>query len=174
MVDVPQWALRSDRNVTVDEVIMRLGLRPHPEGGYYSEIFRSTSVVLTVPAEQRRSALTSIYFLLDSGAHSRWHRLNLADEVWHYYQGSPLELFSLDAEMQHCNRTMLGSLSDGCQPVAVVPAGCWQAAKSTGDYTLVGCSVGPGFEFDDFRFLSDVPDDEAVMRARFADYVALI
>jgi predicted cupin superfamily sugar epimerase len=158
----------------MDELVRTLGLQPHPEGGHFREIFRSTSLVLTVPGDERRLGLTTIYFLLGRGERSRWHRLASADEAWHHYEGAPLELVWLDAEMRRCTEVSLGPLGDGGQPVAVVPAGCWQAAVPTGDYTLVGCTVGPGFEFDDFSFLADVPEEAAVVRSRFEGYADLI
>ncbi len=158
----------------IDQLVAGLELLPHPEGGHFRETFRSASEVLTVPDRQRRVGLTTIYFLLARGEQSRWHRLGSADEAWHHYEGAPLELVWLDAGMLRCNEVTLGPLAEGGQPVAVVPAGCWQAARSTGEYTLVGCTVGPGFEFDDFSFLADVPEEEAVVRSRFDRYASLI
>jgi len=129
------------------ELIETLQLKPHPEGGYYREVFRSPEVV--VPADQRgeRSALTTIYFLLTDDTYSRWHRVR-SDEVWHLYEGGPLEVMELDAECRDLSTFDVA-------PVHVVPAGRWQAARSLGSYTLVGCTVGPGFEFDDFELLAE-------------------
>jgi predicted cupin superfamily sugar epimerase len=103
-------------------------------------------------ATTTRAALTTIYFLLPAGQVSRWHRVT-SDEVWHYYEGAPLELVMADAAMTRLTRRVLGPVGDGMAPVATVPASEWQAARSTGAYTLTGCTVGPGFEFDDFEML---------------------
>jgi len=156
------------------ELVRLLELQPHPEGGSFRECFRSPSTVLTTRGQRQRSGLTTIYFLLRRGEQSRWHRLRSADEVWHHYEGAPLELLWLDRGMGECTRESLGRVEGGTRPVAVVPSGCWQAARTTGDYTLVGCSVGPGFELDDFSLLSDVPEEELVVRSRFPSYVSLI
>src|SRR5829696_6781974 len=129
-------------------LIATLELQPHPEGGFYREIFRSAAYV--TPADERgpRAALTTIYFLLPDGAHSRWHRV-ASDEVWHLYEGGPLELLELTAAGDALARHLLAPVGTGT-PVCTVPAGAWQAARSLGGYALVGCTVGPGFDFADF------------------------
>jgi predicted cupin superfamily sugar epimerase len=104
-----------------------------------------------------RCALTTIYFLLRAGEQSRLHRVT-SDEVWHFYEGDPLELLWAGSESTEVQRALLGPVAADMAPVAVVPAGWWQAARTTGAYTLVGCSVGPGFEFADFRMLGDEPE----------------
>ncbi len=151
-------------------LIKELGLLPHPEGGYYREIYRSFSQVQPGDDRPERPALTTIYFLLAAGQHSRWHRV-LSDEVWHYYEGDPLELFWLDINGEEKTHAILGSVdSIGKQcPVQVVPAGCWQAARSMGDYTLVGCTVGPGFDYADFSLLEGGSEEEMKIRRRFAE-----
>jgi predicted cupin superfamily sugar epimerase len=139
------------------DLVSVLDLRPHPEGGFYREIHRSTSRVTTGDARGERAAITTIYFLLTAGAQSRWHRVD-SDEVWHFYEGDPLELLELDARATTLVRHRLGAVDGMVQrPVLTIPAGAWQAARSLGDYTLVGCSVGPGFEFADFRLLAADP-----------------
>lgn len=140
-----------------NELIDRLGLEVHPEGGHYREIFRSGLALETQEEVQRtRCGLTSIYFLLRAGQISRWHVVS-SDEAWHFYEGEPLELFVFDPRTNSLIHHLLGPRVTGEQiPVAVVPAGCWQAARPLGEYSLVGCSVGPGFEFDDFRFVSEL------------------
>jgi uncharacterized protein len=140
-----------------EELIEMLDLAPHPEGGFYREIWRAPLGV--EPADRRgtRAALTSIYFLLPAGALSRWHRVR-SDEVWHYYEGAPLELLLVRPDAPSLERAQLGPLTDGRAPVHCVPANTWQAARSLGAYTLVGCAVGPGFEFADFELLRDSPD----------------
>jgi uncharacterized protein len=124
-----------------DRLIELLDLKPHPEGGYFRETFRDSN--------PGRAHSTAIYFLLKAGEESRWHRVDAA-EVWHFYRGAPLEL---------CigrQAYVLGSDIDAAQaPQIVVPAGAWQAARSLGDYTLVGCTVAPGFEFDHFEMAPD-------------------
>jgi predicted cupin superfamily sugar epimerase len=118
-----------------DEIIARLDLEPHPEGGHYRETWRDT------PAGGGRGAGTAIYFLLRDGEESRWHRVD-AVEIWHYYQGAPLSLWIDDARPVE-----VGSW----RPQAIVPAHAWQRARSTGEYTLVGCTVSPAFEFSGFE-----------------------
>jgi predicted cupin superfamily sugar epimerase len=141
-------------------LIARLNLIPHPEGGSYSEVYRSVSEVRPKDHRSDRDALTTIYFLLRAGQCSRWHRV-LSDEVWHFYEGDPLELFWIDIDKDERTQALLGPVqSDGNQrPVQVVPAGCWQAARSAGSYTFVGCTVGPGFDFTDFSLLEDGSDE---------------
>ena len=124
-----------------DRLIELLDLKPHPEGGYFRETFRDSNL--------GRAHSTAIYFLLKAGEESRWHRVDAA-EVWHFYRGAPLEL---------CigrQAYVLGPDIDAAQaPQIVVPAGAWQAARSLGDYTLVGCTVAPGFEFDHFEMAAE-------------------
>lgn len=124
------------------ELIRTLGLVPHPEGGYYKEVHRSPAPPGVRPAS------TAIYFLLLAGQRSRWHRID-AEEVWHHYEGGPLELF-VEKE-----RIVLGPE----RHLAVVPAGAWQAARPLGDYALLGCTVAPGFEFRGFSLMG--PADAA-------------
>lgn len=150
-----------------------LGLQPHPEGGYYREVFRSAHPVRRGEPPEERAALTTIYFLLPGGEASRWHRVT-ADEVWHHYEGDALELHCVDEGMRASTRWLLGPVGHEARPVHVVPAGAWQAARSTGAYTLVGCSVGPGFDFADFRLLSDSPAEAAALAARFPELASLL
>lgn len=156
------------------ELIGLLGLEPHPEGGYYREIFRSASRVTTADARGTRSALTTIYFLLPAGTKSRWHQVD-SDEVWHFYEGEPLELLELDARGTALSRHRLGRVGEGDTfPVRTIPAGAWQAARPLGAYTLVGCTVGPGFEFVDFRLLADDPARAAAVRAAWPELASLV
>jgi predicted cupin superfamily sugar epimerase len=128
------------------EVIRLLGLKPHPEGGHFRETFRDTRAV-----ESERAASTAIYFLLARGERSHWHRVD-AVEVWHYYAGAPLVLEMAAGEEGQIRRMKLGpDIAMGERPQGVVPAGNWQAAESLGDWTLVGCTVAPGFEFSSFE-----------------------
>ena len=103
-----------------------------------------------------RSALSVIYFLLVQDTCSRWHRV-LSDEAWHHYEGSPLDIFSAPRLGGAVVRHTLGPLSATSAPLHVVPCGWWQAAQALGPYSLVGCSVGPGFEYDDFALLATIP-----------------
>jgi len=154
-------------------LIRLLDLAPHPEGGYYREVFRSPRRVRAVTSAIDRAAITTIYFLFVAGQHSRWHRI-VSDEIWHYYEGDPLELIWLNPASTTDQRWVLGPAGEACEPVQVVPGGCWQAARPLGHYTLVGCSVAPGFEFREFSLLADAPEDLALIRSRFPELAALI
>ncbi len=135
------------------ELTRRLHLRPHPEGGFYAEVHRSLQAVDALDGRSRRAALTSIYFLLPAGAISRWHRV-LSDEVWCHLEGAPLELHLLDATRPAAHTITLAPVSAERAPQHTAPAGVWQAARSTGDYSLVACMVAPGFDFDDFALMA--------------------
>jgi predicted cupin superfamily sugar epimerase len=125
------------------DVIRLLDLIPHPEGGHYRETFRDPQRV------DGRSASTAIYFLLARGERSHWHRIDAA-EIWHYHAGAPLALALVVGDDRTTIR--LGAdLAAGERPQAIVPRGVWQAAESLGDWTLVGCTVAPGFEFSGFE-----------------------
>jgi predicted cupin superfamily sugar epimerase len=130
--------------LTAAELIARLDLKPHPEGGHYRETFRDTGL-----DSNGRSASTAIYFLLARGERSHWHRID-AVEVWHHYAGSALKLLIADGDGARTLR--LGAdLAAGEVPQAIVPVQAWQAAESLGDWTLVGCTVAPGFDFAAFE-----------------------
>jgi uncharacterized protein len=131
-------------NLSAADVIKLLGLRPHPEGGHFHEIFRDARTV-----EGQRAASTAIYYLLAQGERSHWHRVDAA-EVWHFYGGDSLSLQM--AENGRTTTHVLGNdLAAGARPQIVVPAGAWQSAQSIGAWTLVGCTVAPGFEFAGFE-----------------------
>ena len=165
--------LAAEVDARAAELIRTLELTPHPEGGYYREIFRSPARVQPLDGRTDRLALTTIYFLLVVGQVSRWHRV-ASDEVWHYYEGGPLELLVADAGLNRVSRSGLGPVGDKTEPVHVVLAGEWQAARSMGPYTLVGCTVGPGFEFADFQMLDSLPDEAAALRRRQPEVTAFI
>jgi uncharacterized protein len=137
--------------MTAEEVVQLLGLLPHPEGGAYREMFRAPAA-----EDGGRGASTAIYYLLRSGELSAWHRVD-ADEVWHHYAGAPLELALSDGQERSdrgVNRGVLRlgkDLAAGERPQAVVPAGVWQSARSLGEWTLVGCTVAPAFQFSGFE-----------------------
>jgi uncharacterized protein len=131
------------RSLTAGEVISLLDLKVHPEGGYYRETHRDER------QHDGRAASTSIYFLLPAGRRSHWHRID-AVEVWHYYAGAPLKLEIFDGTV--VQETRLGpDLAASERPQAIVPANAWQAAESLGEWTLVGCTVAPGFVFEAFE-----------------------
>jgi predicted cupin superfamily sugar epimerase len=135
----------ASRHSAAADIIRLLDLKPHPEGGHFRETFRDARVV------DGRAVSTAIYFLLARGERSHWHRVD-AVEVWHYYAGSPLALEITQHGSTAIERLTLGpDLVAGERPQAVVPAGGWQAAASLGDWTLVGCTVAPGFEFAGFE-----------------------
>lgn len=124
-------------------VIERLELLPHPEGGWFRETWRG-------PDAGGRPVATSIYYLLEKGESSRWHRID-AHEIWSWHAGSPLEL-SISVAGGEVDRSILGiELERGERPQLVVPAEAWQSARSLGDWTLVGCAVAPGFSFEGFE-----------------------
>jgi predicted cupin superfamily sugar epimerase len=156
------------------ELIDELGLQPHPEGGFYREVFRSTLAVTRAETGAVRTALTSIDFLLPRGAVSRWHQVLGADEAWHHHEGAPLRLLDFPPHGGACRSTTLGPVAVGSAPVQVVPAGHWQAAETLGDFSLLGCSVGPGFEFADFRLLADHPEPGMPMPDGLPQWRALL
>jgi predicted cupin superfamily sugar epimerase len=152
----------------VRTLIETLALVAHPEGGYYGETYRSGTRVRPADGRGERTSLTTICFLLPEGALSRWHRVD-SDEAWHFYEGTPLELLELTPDLATLRRHSLGPLAGPQAPARVIPARHWQAARSTGAYTLVGCTVGPGFEFADFTLLSDELEAAALVRAGFPE-----
>ena len=156
------------------DLIATLDLEPHPEGGFYREIFRSKSVVAPADGRGNRAALTTIYFLLTAGTFSRWHQVK-SDEVWHLYEGGPLELLELDLAARSFRRHRLAAVdADEARPVCVIGAGSWQAARTMGPYALMGCTVGPGFDFADFRMLADDAAAADVVRAEWPELAAWI
>jgi uncharacterized protein len=134
--------------LTAREVIGLLNLKPHPEGGHYRETFRDPTR-MGGARHAERSVSTAIYFLLATGERSHWHRLDAA-EIWHYYAGAPLML-SLATERGIEGVRLGPDLSAGERPQAVVDPGVWQSAETLGGWTLVGCTVAPGFEFTGFE-----------------------
>lgn len=130
--------------LTAEKVIRTLELKPHPEGGYYRETFRDC-----VPGGARARS-TAIYFLLEAGQISRWHRVDAA-EVWHWYAGAPLLLSIVPASGRRSTVRLGPDILAGESPQAVVAAHNWQQARSLGLFSLVGCTVAPGFEFAGFE-----------------------
>jgi predicted cupin superfamily sugar epimerase len=130
--------------MTAEDIIQTLGMQRHPEGGWYIETFRDA-------AGGSRGHSTAIYYLLQAGERSHWHRVRDAAEAWHFYAGDPLKLM-IAQDGEQVETIVLGTdLLAGERPQAVVPANAWQAAEPMGDYTLVGCTVAPGFDFAAFE-----------------------
>lgn len=126
------------------EIIETLGMQPHPEGGWYVETWRD------VDGPDGRARSTAIYYLLEAGQRSHWHRVD-ALEVWHWHAGSPLELGISEDGVTSRTLRLGPDVPGGERPQGIVPAGAWQSARSTGDWTLVGCTVAPGFQFAGFE-----------------------
>ncbi len=126
-------------------LIARLGLQRHPEGGHFAETYRH------LPPQGGRGAATAIYYLLRAGEESRWHRVTDAVEVWAYHTGAPLVL-TLSPDGSGIESHRLGTdIAVGERPQAAVPAGCWQSARSLGNWSLVSCIVAPSFEYGSFE-----------------------
>lgn len=128
--------------ISAEDMIARLKLLPHPEGGYFRETFRDASA-------EGRAHSTAIYYLLVRGQRSHWHRVDAA-EVWHWYGGAPLALSIAQGGSVEIHRLGMDIVA-GEMPQAVVPPDCWQSAEPLGDWVLVGCTVAPGFEFSKFE-----------------------
>ena len=162
-----------------DQLIKKLALRPHPEGGYYRETYRSSTIIYSPQTNSQRNAMTHIYFLLAGGQISRMHRV-AHDEIWIFLEGADLLLHTVDEKMHAYTTFRIGSLlelesllgsqsqsqseikrpQNSLEPAAIVAANRWQAAESTGDYSLVSCIVAPGFDFQDFQLLTQFPGDK--------------
>lgn len=148
--------------MTPAQWIDRLQLAPHPEGGHFREFYRSPLLVRCAAGE--RCAVTIIHFLLQRGEHSRWHVV-ASDEIWRHTAGGPLELLDYSPTDRRLTIHRLGPLDDcpnafdtaETSPTHVVPANHWQAARPLGDYSLVECTVAPGFDFADFKMVADMP-----------------
>ena len=159
----------------VKRIVERFELTPHPEGGFFREVYRSNVAVqhprLEAGQDSRRCSGTQIYFLLADRDFSAFHRVRWSDEIWHLYAGGPLELHTIDAERRYTKRVLTSDLERG-EPTAVVPAGCWQAARlaPAGEWMLAGCTVVPGFDFADFEMplardlLAAYPAHERIIR----------
>jgi len=132
------------------EIIQLLDLQPHPEGGYFRETYRDPD-----SCANNRAASTAIYFLLEAGEISRWHKVDAA-EIWHWYAGAPLCLAISEGQNNKLLELHLGgNLKNGERPQAIVPKNAWQQAWSLGPWTLVGCTVAPGFDFSGFEIAPD-------------------
>ncbi len=158
-----------------EDWIKSLKLLPHPEGGYYSEVYRSevsiVNSVLPPSYSGDRSAGTSIYYLLKSGQRSLLHRLK-SDEIWHHYDGSPIVLSLINEDGSHEEKILGKNMDEGEMPQIIIKGGTWFGAfpKHDGTYSLAGCTVTPGFDFEDFemaerdKMIAKFPNLEAVIK----------
>lgn len=148
-----------ERQMTRDDVIAALGLRPHPEGGWYAETWRHEA------SDGGRGAGSAIYFLLAEGEVSAWHRIDAA-EIWHHYAGAPVELAIAQGDRPTVHVRLGDRIGHGETPQRTVPAGAWQRARSLGQWSLVGCTVSPAFIFETFELAPDgwSPPDEPAGR----------
>ena len=152
-----------------DFLIQKYQLQPHPEGGYYREVYRSKQTINSQIANANRNTVTHIYFLLKQGQFSRFHKV-LHDEIWNFYQGSPIKIIEFDGV--DIKEKIIGKKNNSYSEV--VPGGVFQAAESTGEFSLVGCSVAPGFDFKDFSFLTNEPDVLKELKRNHSKYDYLI
>jgi len=166
--------------VRARQLIDTLGLQPHPEGGWFRETFRSGAQVGCSDGRPPRAALTSIYFLLEAGQHSRWRRVR-SDELWVHVEGVPLTLWACDAALRTApSHVRLGPVdAHGTRPQHVIPAGQWQAAEpitahASGDFSLVACAVAPGFDFADFTLMAPDGDEAAALRHHWPELARFI
>lgn len=161
--------------MTTEEIIIQLGLEEHPEGGYFKEVYRSKGLIpeheLSDDFQGDRNYATSIYFLLTSENFSAFHRIR-QDEIWHFYRGSPIDIHIIDNTGGYSKVKVGSDLASGQEPQFVVPAGCWFASSVEGNsaYSLVGCTVSPGFDFRDFELakrgtlIDQFPQHDEVIR----------
>jgi len=154
------------------DIVRELGLQPHPEGGYFRETYRAAETLSAAGLDRRyggaRATSTAIYYLLEAGQRSALHRLK-SDEIFHFYAGDPLTLVEI-APDGRLTETVLGvDFSAGVMPQHVIPAGAWFGAVPTGRFSLVGCTVAPGFDFADFELA-----ERAALQASFPRHKAWI
>jgi uncharacterized protein len=154
-------------------LVRQLGLVPHPEGGWYREVFRSPHAVDAGSGRPHRSALTTIDFVLDAGGASAWHRV-ASDEVWHLLEGGPLRLWLIAPALDALEIVELGAPDGRRAPRHVVPAGWWQAAEPLAGFAYAGATVGPGFDFADFSFGRDDAGLVDALGARWPQAVRLL
>ena len=149
----------------MQQLIEKYNLVPHPEGGYFSEIYKSKQSVQSQVINKERKSVTHIYFLLLAGQMSLFHKV-VHDEIWNFYEGDPIKLLKYDG--LKIKEEILGPAAKNY--VSIVEGGVYQAAESTGAYSLVGCTVAPGFEFEDFSFLRDELETKKNFLKKFPDY----
>jgi len=149
----------------VNRLIDRYKLNPHPEGGYYKEIYKSDHFVKSAIIGKPRSAVTHIYFLLVKSQISKFHKV-FHDEIWNFYEGDPIRLIQYDGV--DIEEYLIGRRCG--RYAAIIKGGVYQAAESTGDYSFVGCTVAPGFEFEDFSLLSDHVEAKEALLKEYPQY----
>lgn len=149
----------------MQNLIDKYNLAPHPEGGYYAVVYESKQTVTSPVVNKERKAITHIYFLLLKGQVSLFHKV-AHDEIWNFYEGDPIKLIKYNGSS--IEEDIIGS---GCSDyVSIVEGGNYQAAESTDRYSLVGCSVAPGFEFEDFSLLRDDLETKEMLLNEFPGY----
>jgi uncharacterized protein len=159
----------NEMNEQILDIVRRLEMQLHPEGGYFRESFRAPLILSGLPHGVQRNASTAIYFLLPAGSFSAFHRVR-SDEVWHHYDGDPLALHIIDRDGAYVKILLGPNLRAGERPQAVVPADTWQAAEPLGSsFSLCGCTVAPGFDYADFELAKR---DEVA--AQFPERAAII
>jgi hypothetical protein len=158
----------------VRRIVERFRLEPHPEGGYFREVYRSPLAIehpdIPAGSNPERATGTLIYFLLAGADFSAFHRVRYSDEIWHLYAGGPIEITTIDDGGQLEQRLLTTDLMHG-EPIAVVPAGTWQSARLAPSvaWALGGCTVAPGFEYEDFEMPT-----AAELTARFPEHQSII
>ena len=150
-----------------------LELSPHPEGGYFKEVYRSAGTVGSPVNGAMRNCLTDIYFLLTAGQVSRFHRV-LHDEIWHFYEGDPLELVEIQPDLSEIARIVLNGAGGRPKYKHCVKSGNWQAAYTKGEYSLVGCTVAPGFDFADFEFMEQNAAVQTTLLGKYPELYKLM
>lgn len=166
-------AATADPAARAQELIATLGMVRHIEGGWYREWYHADERVTPHDGRGERKALSAIHYLLTEGGRSRFHRVASA-EAWHYHEGAPMELTLIDPGLEAVERRLLAPPGPAHSSLHVVPAGWWQAARTLGAYTLVGCCCGPCFDPRDFELMIDAPGDADVIRERFPELVPLL
>ncbi len=154
----------------IQNIIKKYNLIPHPEGGYYREIFRSPTQINSPKVNKERTAATHIYFFLMQNQISKFHKV-VHDEIWNFYQGDALKIITFEGET--AKETIIGHRQKHGYTV-IIPGGCYQAAESTGEYSLVGCTVAPGFEFEDMSFLSQDESSKSKLLKKYPEYKKFI
>ena len=162
--------MRKTKDSDLERLVEALGLKPHPEGGFFRETFRSRRQLTGGGAGASRDASTAIYFLLPAGDFSALHGIRTADELWHHYGGDPVEIHMIGSEAEHRVSVLGPDIDQGERPQILVPAGTLQAAVARGPrFALCGCTVTPGFDFADFEMPT-----RAELQARFPRHAELI
>jgi hypothetical protein len=160
-------------NQRIEQLVEQLSLAPHPQGGFLGEAFRSTSNVEPDDGRGERPALSAMYMLLLDGHPSRMHAVK-ADEVWHFCEGSPIEVFWATEGEHELHKATLGPTSPGTVPMVTIPGNCWRAARSSGDFSLVSCVLGPAFDLRDFSPLVIKPELAATLSANHPELENLL